>query len=534
MFAVTALFGGLRSNPGIWRLRYLWRMLVTAFAAVFGMAVAFGLEHAESLPVLLWQAAFWLVGVNLVVSTILFSPINRFLHGDDAARAQMDQRIHSLAKWSGLWTFALLVATIVSYKAMPQDFLPVFSELQWGAMARTVVHYGVFAAYFGLAGYLLVIDFSTSLRWHCWQHGVAIVPRSHRLMGRLALLLVVVAMAPMLIVVSDQWGGASGGMAGAVTNAGYRDDNRLHQVLQMDLLGALFLTALAIFLMARSFSRPVGMLISAMQQVDAGDLGVRVPVVSDDEFGLISSQFDRMLDGLRERDRMRKTFGRFVPEQLAARLIASEGVILPTEREATVLFADIENFTALSSRMEPRAVLSLLNACFEALANIIHAHGGVITQFQGDGVLASFNLPASDPEHAGHAVQAALAIDEKLQRTVFEGGLRLRTRIGVSTGSVVGGMVGGGERLGYTVHGSTVNLAARLELLNKQFGTRVLVSARTAELAGDSIQWLDRGPVAVRGFEELLQVFEPVGRCEGGSTGQALMGTGARSPASGL
>ncbi len=164
--------------------------------------------------------------------------------------------------------------------------------------------------------------------------------------------------------------------------------------------------------------------------------------------------------------------------------------------------------------MEPRVVLSILNACFEELAQIIHAHGGVITQFQGDGVLASFNLPASDSDHGRQAVKAALAIDEKLQRTIFEGGLRLRTRIGISTGPVVGGMVGGGERLGYTVHGSTVNLAARLEVLNKRFGSHVLVSARTAELVGNSIPMRDRGPVEVRGYEELLQVFEPVGRSE--------------------
>ena len=127
-------------------------------------------------------------------------------------------------------------------------------------------------------------------------------------------------------------------------------------------------------------------------------------------------------------------------------------------------------------------------------------------------MLASFNLPAADPEHARHAVEAALAIQARLAEVVFDGGIRLRTRVGISTGPVVGGTVGGGDRLGYTVHGDTVNLAARFEALNKELGSRVLISARTAELAGDAIALRDRGIVTVRGFREPLRVYEPSAR----------------------
>jgi len=116
-----------------------------------------------------------------------------------------------------------------------------------------------------------------------------------------------------------------------------------------------------------------------------------------------------------------------------------------------------------------------------------------------------------DSGHARHAVEAALAIQARLEEIAFEGGIRLRTRVGICTGPVVGGTVGGGDRLGYTVHGDTVNLAARFEELNKKFGTQVLVSARTAELVGDAILLRDRGAVEVRGFPVPLRVYEPAG-----------------------
>lgn len=150
-------------------------------------------------------------------------------------------------------------------------------------------------------------------------------------------------------------------------------------------------------------------------------------------------------------------------------------------------------------------ILDVLNAYFAEIAQVVHARGGVITRFQGDAVLASFNLPAADPQHARHAVEAALAIQARLAEVVFDGGIRLRTRVGISTGPVVGGTVGGGDRLGYTVHGDTVNLAARFESLNKELGSRVLGSARTGELAGDAIALRDRGIVTVRGFREPLR-----------------------------
>ncbi|MEJ2173629.1 MAG: adenylate/guanylate cyclase domain-containing protein [bacterium] len=175
-----------------------------------------------------------------------------------------------------------------------------------------------------------------------------------------------------------------------------------------------------------------------------------------------------------------------------------------------MLFTDIERFTQIAAGLAPREVMVMLNAYFSKVANIIHRHHGVITQFQGDAVLASFNLPVNDPEHPRSALEAALEIEREVAEAIFGDDIRLRTRIGVSTGLVVGGTVGGGERLGYTVHGDTVNLAARLEALNKDLGTTILVSARTAELLKGSVALRDHGLVEVRGFSAPVPVFEPI------------------------
>jgi class 3 adenylate cyclase len=483
---------------------------VAAFAAALGSAAAYATDQLDSLPHLLTEIAVWLAIVNAVGAIVILLPVDRYLRGATVAQPALEGRIHALPKLSGLWLFALTYAAMLGHAAALSGSWSALAGEQPRVLIGILVHSFVFAAYLGLVGYFLIFDYEVHLRRRLWERGAAIASRQGKFMRRLIAGLLAVAAAPLLIPLSDQWVQSAGtGMPmGMAMNAG-RHAMRMQQTLQMDLLAALFLAALLIFLMARGFSRPVAILLMAMQRVDRGDLASKAPVVSDDEFGLLSQQFNRMLDGLRERDRIRRVFGRFVPESVAAALLRDEGAILPKEREATVLFTDIESFTAIAASLDPRDIFGVLNAYFGEVAQVVHAHGGVITQFQGDAVLASFNLPAADPEHARHAVEAALAIQARIAEVVFERGIRLRTRVGISTGPVVGGTVGGGDRLGYTVHGDTVNLAARFEAMNKELGSRVLISARTAELVGDSIALRDRGIVTVRGFDEPLRVFEP-------------------------
>lgn len=199
-------------------------------------------------------------------------------------------------------------------------------------------------------------------------------------------------------------------------------------------------------------------------------------------------------------------FGKYVPGAVAEALIAKRGGLEPEQRTATVLYTDIEDFTRLAESMSPGDLIAMLNEYFDTLARAIAEHRGVINQFQGDAILATFNVPIEDSAHASNAVRAAACIQAACGARSFAG-VRLRTRIGINTGEVVAGSVGASDRLNYTVHGDAVNLAARLEQLNKQFGTCVLVAASTAEQAAGQFRFDGLGPITVRGRREPVEVF---------------------------
>ena len=174
----------------------------------------------------------------------------------------------------------------------------------------------------------------------------------------------------------------------------------------------------------------------------------------------------------------------------------------------TFLFTDIEGFTTISEALTPTELIATLNEYFAVVSTPIIEHGGVINQFQGDAILATFNLPDVLPDHAAQAVRAALAMQDALRDRHFANGIVLRSRVGINSGEIVGGLVGSGDRLGYTVHGDDVNLAARLEQMNKDYGTRIIVSHRTYELAGPSgFPFKKLGTTNVRGRKAPVVIY---------------------------
>ncbi len=206
-----------------------------------------------------------------------------------------------------------------------------------------------------------------------------------------------------------------------------------------------------------------------------------------------------------------RDLSRFVPTEVAQQLKSSDHEMLAGEGEVqqtTVLFADVEKFTTLCENMPPTELINTLNEFCTAVAEPIERFGGVINQFQGDAILASFNLPKADEDHAANAVRAAIAIQKVLSSRTFGDGISLRSRIGVNTGVIVGGLVGTSDRLSYTVLGDDVNLAARLEQLNKQYGTQILVSESTYRLAGpDRFAFKRIGEVKVRGRQADTTIY---------------------------
>ncbi|HJT62975.1 MAG TPA: adenylate/guanylate cyclase domain-containing protein [Burkholderiales bacterium] len=205
-----------------------------------------------------------------------------------------------------------------------------------------------------------------------------------------------------------------------------------------------------------------------------------------------------------------KDLSRFVAPEVAARISASERGLRAGEgevREATVLFTDIEGFSTFAEKVSPEQLVMLLNEYFEAVSGAVERHGGVITQFQGDAMLITFNTVRDDPDHAAKAVRTALEIQELTRERLFGGAVRMRTRCGINTGRIVAGAVGSAERLLYTVHGDEVNIAARLEQLNKKYGTYLLASESAVRAAGGEFPFRLVDEIAVRGRAAPTRVY---------------------------
>ncbi len=213
----------------------------------------------------------------------------------------------------------------------------------------------------------------------------------------------------------------------------------------------------------------------------------------------------RQLEAERGVASISQLFGRFVPKTIADSMIRQDGVLEPVEREATVLIADVAEFTSLTETKGAQVIVDIFNDYFEAASEVVGSHNGVVTQFIGDAVFATFNVPVEDQHHRQNAIKAAIDLLKLVQSTRFEGE-NLKIRVGVSTGPVVAGNVGGGGRATYTVYGEAVNLASRLEALNKTQGTSILVSEYTAQGLEDS-SLKQVGDVDVRGLSAPVKIY---------------------------
>ncbi|HEU4368423.1 MAG TPA: adenylate/guanylate cyclase domain-containing protein [Methylomirabilota bacterium] len=229
-----------------------------------------------------------------------------------------------------------------------------------------------------------------------------------------------------------------------------------------------------------------------------------LPVLATSLMGLGSDALDRR--------RFRDSFARHLSRDVMARVLADAPGLRGERREVSVLFSDLRGFTTLSEQMAPERIAAHLNEYFDGMTAAIFAHRGMINDFVGDAVMAVFGAPVGDPEHAWHAVQSAVAMDralESLNRRWEAAGLpRLRMGIGIHTGWVFAGNIGGRDRVKYTMIGDPVNVASRVEGLNKDLGTTILVTEETLAAVGDRVRVRDCGPQAVKGRVEKVRVFE--------------------------
>ena len=380
-----------------------------------------------------------LVVINILLARrFLFRPVVPLLEGTDTGPA-VRNRLERLPIRAAIWSFCFYLL-----------FLPIGFYLStiagsYGGDFALPLDYIYFIGFMlaSVAGYLVYFitnSLVTRIKLQLFaERGLILPGGGGRLRRRMVVAISVISLMPVLLLAAEFFWFTR-----------YRDGGGLdlpfEGAIVMDIVICLFLILLVIIYLPRSMIRPIEVLARAVERVAKGDLTVRAPVTSNDEIGGLTVRFNAMVDGLNERQAIRETFGKYVPEAVAEQLIRDPGVLAGEERIATIMFTDIEGFTGFSERLSPAETIRLLNDYFELVLEPIRAEGGTVNAFIGDSVFASFNVPVPHDDHAARAIRAALAIEQVLEGKRFGPGqdIRLKTRIGINTGTVAAGGVGSG------------------------------------------------------------------------------------------
>jgi adenylate cyclase len=284
--------------------------------------------------------------------------------------------------------------------------------------------------------------------------------------------------------------------------------NPLHLLgVSMVVLGGtgLLVGLLAVIVVSRITADPIDSVRRALAEVERGHFDVRVPVYDGTQTGRLQLGFNQMVSGLEEREQLREAFGTYVDPDVAA-AIMNDGVELSGEAvEVTCMFIDVRSFTSFAEQTPPDQVLAALNELFTQFVEVIHAHQGRVDKFIGDGLMAVFGAPRRLLDHADRALQAALEI------AAAQSSAGLSFGIGLNSGTVVAGNVGGAGRLEFGVIGDAVNVAARVEAATRETGDAVLLSEHTRELLrGEQPELVERPGITLKGKTEPVRLYAPV------------------------
>ncbi|MBN1921641.1 MAG: HAMP domain-containing protein [Anaerolineae bacterium] len=278
-----------------------------------------------------------------------------------------------------------------------------------------------------------------------------------------------------------------------------------------------------VYFVYQTISAPIARLGQMMERVVANDLNVRVVVNSNDEIGKLSDRFNDMVSGLQQREQLRILLNLYVSPQVAREALQHGAALGGQLVTCAVLFSDIRGFTSLSEQLSPEHLIRLLNRYMTVMVETIVAHDGMVNKFGGDSLLAVFGTPLNpNPNYAVDAVCAGLAMQRALEcfneEQRAEGGPEIKAGIGIASGPVVAGNVGGESRIEYTVIGDTVNLASRLQSMTKELGVAFLVDETTVEQVGSqaTLQFEALAPLAVRGKHGVVKIYTVRSREKGG------------------
>lgn len=289
-------------------------------------------------------------------------------------------------------------------------------------------------------------------------------------------------------------------------------------------------------LVSSGITRPVRLLLAGTREVEAGRFDKPIAVSTRDEIGELASAFNRMIEQLRHNERIRETFGRYIDPKVVQGLIDRPEVAIDGQRRVmTIMFCDMSGFTSMSEGMTPRGLVKVMNHYFTVMSAPIRAHRGVIDKYIGDAIMAYWGPPfIEEDEPALLAGLAAIDMADQvpaLQKQLPDLlGIRAMPglcdlRIGIATGEVLTGSIGSELMMSFTVMGDAVNLASRLEVVNKTYGTRILISQATADAIGSHLELREVDRLTVAGQSMPQAIFEIMSKAHGLSVPQESLRT---------
>lgn len=281
------------------------------------------------------------------------------------------------------------------------------------------------------------------------------------------------------------------------------------------------LVILFIWFFAKSITVPVRKLVKSAHEIERGNYSTRVKPLFNDEIGLLTDSFNSMSSGLEERERIKDAFGKFVNPEIAEKVAKEELTLGGELKHAAVFFSDIRSFTAISEKLQPQQVVEFLNEYMTLMVDCINNTHGVVDKFIGDAIMALWGTPISRGNDTENAVNGALMMRDALKKFNENRGTAekpvIKIGCGINTGPLVAGQIGSMNRMEYTVIGDTVNLASRIESLNKPFHTDILISADSFELVKDIFIAEPMKKIHVKGKEEAQQIYAIINRKDASS-----------------
>lgn len=287
--------------------------------------------------------------------------------------------------------------------------------------------------------------------------------------------------------------------------------NRLRTTAAL-IAGIIILSALLlVYFFAKTISEPIRELKLAADRIKGGDYSTHLTPRTRDEVGALTQAFNDMAVGLEEREKLKGALGKFVNPEIAEKAMKGEIKLGGERKTATIFFSDIRSFTAISEKLEPEEVVEFLNEYMTIMVRIIGEHQGIVDKFIGDAIMAVWGVPESKGNDALNAVTATI----EMRRALLEfnkgrGSAKkpfIKIGCGLNTGAVLAGQIGSDDRLDYTVIGDAVNLASRVESLNKPFGTDVLISEDTYQIVKGDFDCEPMQKIKVKGKSEPQQIY---------------------------